>query len=382
MAQSSTQCIGRDVPQETSAVAYVAPDHGAEVTDLGTMGTRPGAIDPLVRKRPSKATPRVCIYATGPWGSWLSRDRSPTGDAGWVVTPSLMPQKAGDRVKTDRRDAVPRARLARSGELTPVDVPQGQTKPGATAAGLVKRPSASSKTPSVVSTRAGSDTIAATGAGPSGTQPIAGGSRQGSARHRPHHSSLKHRSVPSPHTPHASRIWNQHATITSTRGACTRWLRPSRRGGGAMHRGGHAGGRKWGPEPVRDLQSTDAVFGLEPCRGLLRGAAPAGCNAPSPAHPGPTSSRGRRLGLSRSRQGEPTPPTANRKTAQAHPGHRLVGPGQAMHTLPTTRGTRHTCPRGHRRQRVSWRESWGPWPRRYRSSRQTQTDHPGPHAAA
>src|SRR4029450_312773 len=42
----------------------------------------------------------------------------------WVVAPSLMPKKAGDRVKTDRRDAVQRARLARSGDLTAVSVPK------------------------------------------------------------------------------------------------------------------------------------------------------------------------------------------------------------------------------------------------------------------
>jgi transposase len=46
------------------------------------------------------------------------------GDDCWVVAPSLSPQKPGDRGTTDRRDAVPWARLARSGELTVVDVPQ------------------------------------------------------------------------------------------------------------------------------------------------------------------------------------------------------------------------------------------------------------------
>jgi transposase len=40
------------------------------------------------------------------------------------VAPSLIPKKAGDRVKTSRRDAIPWARLMRSGELTPVYVPQ------------------------------------------------------------------------------------------------------------------------------------------------------------------------------------------------------------------------------------------------------------------
>ena len=46
------------------------------------------------------------------------------GDVCWVVAPSLIPKKAGDRVKTDRRDAMPLARLMRSGDRTPVYVPQ------------------------------------------------------------------------------------------------------------------------------------------------------------------------------------------------------------------------------------------------------------------
>jgi transposase len=42
----------------------------------------------------------------------------------WVVAPSLIPKKAGDRVKTDRRDAIQLARLMCSGDLTPVYVPR------------------------------------------------------------------------------------------------------------------------------------------------------------------------------------------------------------------------------------------------------------------
>jgi transposase len=41
----------------------------------------------------------------------------------WVVAPSQIPKKAGDRVKTDRRDAVQLARLLRAGDLTPVYIP-------------------------------------------------------------------------------------------------------------------------------------------------------------------------------------------------------------------------------------------------------------------
>jgi transposase len=116
--------MGMDVHKETIAVAYVAQEHGGEVTSLGPMGTRQCAIDHLVRKMPSTAQHRIFVYAAGPCGYWLYRYLTKTDDDWWVVAPSLMPKKAGDRIKTDRRDAMPLARLARSGELTAVSVPQ------------------------------------------------------------------------------------------------------------------------------------------------------------------------------------------------------------------------------------------------------------------
>jgi transposase len=123
MSQSRTLVIGMDVHKETIAVAYIAQDHGAEVTYLGTIGTRQCDIDQLIRTRQSKANHLIFIYEAGPCGSWRYRYLSKKGDDCWVVAPSLMPKKAGDRVTTDRRDAVPLARLARSGDLTAVDVP-------------------------------------------------------------------------------------------------------------------------------------------------------------------------------------------------------------------------------------------------------------------
>jgi hypothetical protein len=98
MAQSSTLSVGLDVHQESSAVAYVAQAHHAEVISLGTIGTRPCDIDPLIRTLPSKSQQLVCVYAAGPCGDWLSRSLTPRGHRGWVVAPSLIPQKAGHRV--------------------------------------------------------------------------------------------------------------------------------------------------------------------------------------------------------------------------------------------------------------------------------------------
>ena len=107
MAQSRTLCIGMAVHTDSIAVASVAQAHGAEVTYLGPMGTRQGDLDQRIRPLPSQATPLLFVYAAGPWGSWLSRSLSQKGDAGWVVAPALLPKKPGDRVTTDRRDAVP-----------------------------------------------------------------------------------------------------------------------------------------------------------------------------------------------------------------------------------------------------------------------------------
>jgi transposase len=112
-----------DVHQDAIAVAYVARDHGAEVLSLGPVGTRQSDLDNLVRTRQSKAKQLVFVYEAGPCGSWLSRYLPKTGSPCCVVAPSLKPKKSGDRVKTDRRDAVQLARLMRSGDLTPVYVP-------------------------------------------------------------------------------------------------------------------------------------------------------------------------------------------------------------------------------------------------------------------
>ena len=123
MHHSSTLYVGLDVHKDSIAVASIAKDHDAEVIYLGTMGTRQCDIDQLVRTLQAKAQHLVFVYEAGPCGSWLYRYLTKKGYDCWVVAPSLIPKKAGDRVKTDRRDAVQLARLMRSGDLTPVYVP-------------------------------------------------------------------------------------------------------------------------------------------------------------------------------------------------------------------------------------------------------------------
>src|SRR4030095_3648930 len=123
MHQSSTLYIGLDVHKESIAVAYVAQAHHAEVVSLGNIGTRQCDIDKLIRRLQSKSPQLVFVYEAGPCGYWLYRYLTKKGHVCWVIAPSLIPKKAGDRVKTNRRDAIQLARLMRSGDLTPVYVP-------------------------------------------------------------------------------------------------------------------------------------------------------------------------------------------------------------------------------------------------------------------
>ena len=73
MSQSRPLDGGLDVPKEALAVAYGAHDQDAEVISLGTVGTRQGALDTLLRHLRSKSTQLVFVYEAGPCGSWLYR---------------------------------------------------------------------------------------------------------------------------------------------------------------------------------------------------------------------------------------------------------------------------------------------------------------------
>ena len=73
MSQSRTLCVGMDVHKETIAVASVAQDHGAAVTDVGTIGTRQCDLDTLIRQLHSKAKHLVFVYEAGPCGYALQR---------------------------------------------------------------------------------------------------------------------------------------------------------------------------------------------------------------------------------------------------------------------------------------------------------------------
>src|SRR5438876_157357 len=123
MGNASTLHVGLDVHKDSIAVAYATEDGAVAPVPFGTIGTRQCDIDALVRKLQSKSGRLVFVYEAGPCGYWLYRYLTKKALTCVVVAPSLIPRKPGDRVKTDKRDALTLARLARSGDLTPVYVP-------------------------------------------------------------------------------------------------------------------------------------------------------------------------------------------------------------------------------------------------------------------
>jgi transposase len=123
MRNGSTLYVGLDVHKDSIAVAYAIEDRAVAPQHVGIIGTRQCDIDAMVRKLQSKSPQPVFVYEAGPCGYWLYRYLTRKGLTCFVVAPSLIPRRPGDRVKTDKRDAIALARLLRAGDVTPVYVP-------------------------------------------------------------------------------------------------------------------------------------------------------------------------------------------------------------------------------------------------------------------
>ena len=126
MRHHSEAFVGIDTSKSHNAVAIAEGGRGGEVRYLGVFPTTAAATRKLVAKVAGRYDKVTFCYEAGPTGYGLYRLIKSLDHECVVVAPSLIPKKPGNRVKTNRRDAVSPAKLLRVGELTAVWVPDGR----------------------------------------------------------------------------------------------------------------------------------------------------------------------------------------------------------------------------------------------------------------
>jgi len=126
MNKHSILFIGLDTHKEFNEVAYIEEHRGAQPVHLGRFSSSKVAVQKLVRQFESKYPGATLhfVYEAGPCGYWIYRLITSLGHCCYVVAPSLIPKKPGEKIKTDKRDALKLAKLLKSEDLTPIYVPE------------------------------------------------------------------------------------------------------------------------------------------------------------------------------------------------------------------------------------------------------------------
>ncbi len=126
MNKHSILFIGLDTHKEFNEVAYIEDHRGAQPVHFGRAPSSKIAVKKLVRHFESKYPDATLhfVYEAGPCGYWIYRLITSLGHCCYVVAPSLTPKKPGERVKTDKRDAIKLVKLLKSEDLTPIYVPE------------------------------------------------------------------------------------------------------------------------------------------------------------------------------------------------------------------------------------------------------------------
>ena len=118
--------IGLDTHKVSTEVAYIEDQRSAQSIHYGKIASTKSAIKKLVRTFESKY-PKATLhftYEAGPCGYWIYRLITSLGHCCYVVAPSLIAKKPGDKVKTDKRDALRLAKLLKTEDLTAIYVPE------------------------------------------------------------------------------------------------------------------------------------------------------------------------------------------------------------------------------------------------------------------
>lgn len=115
--------IGLDTHKEFNEGAYIEDQRGAKPVHLGRISSSKLAINRQFESKYPHATLHF-VYEAGPCGYWIYRLITSLGHCFYVVAPSLIPKKPGERIKTNKRDALKLAKLLKSEDFTPIYVPE------------------------------------------------------------------------------------------------------------------------------------------------------------------------------------------------------------------------------------------------------------------
>ncbi|CAH1540857.1 hypothetical protein THF1D04_620002 [Vibrio owensii] len=128
MNNDSIIFIGLDTHKSFIQVAVLQGHRGAQPQHLGRIKSNKSALVKLAQQLQSKYPKATLhfVYEAGPCGYWTYRLLTSLDHCCYVVAPSLIPKKPGDRVKTDKRDAAKLAKLFKAEELTPIYVPEDE----------------------------------------------------------------------------------------------------------------------------------------------------------------------------------------------------------------------------------------------------------------
>lgn len=125
MSDCITMHVGLDVHKDSIEIA-TADVRGGEIRHVGRIGGDLPALDAALARLRCPVAGMQVVYEAGPCGYAIYRHLVARGIACAVVAPSLTPRRPGERIKTDRRDALKLARLSRAGELRAIRVPDSE----------------------------------------------------------------------------------------------------------------------------------------------------------------------------------------------------------------------------------------------------------------